>query len=313
MSQQALFTLQPPVPLHGEIAGNLKLVGCPTGSLGGDGAPSGPRLDPGCEFECVHCPLCLGKGGDEGNFRVDGPASSWRSAIARMQRRPGSASGASACVALGAGDPYQFSSVQSLRTLRTLRELASGRGHSVRLTTRSARVKGDVHLLRAIAAHNDLRISLAVISLDDRIHEGLEGKTSSPEDRLEALRQLVSAGLCAGVRIDPVIPGLTDSLASLERVIRAARESEARFVSFRIFSLRDRPKERFLSYVKENHADLYFRYRRFCGERGEIPESYRRLIATRVRTLKLKYGYGSRRYPAGRESRGREPIQLGFL
>lgn len=211
----------------------------------------------------------------------------------------------------GGGDLYQVEEVQSGRTQKRLEELGLRRGLAVSITTRSARVQRDVSLFRKIASRNRLSVGIALTSLSEQLHRELEPQASEPKARLEALRRLASAGIRTGLCIAPIIPGLTDSLNCLEGLMRAGQENGAAFVTFRVLRLREATAVDFLEWVKEKQPGLYFRFRRFCQSEPEVPESYRRLIATRVKTLKLKYGFvGERRH---RPDQPLEGVQLRLL
>ena len=55
----------------------------------------------------------------------------------------------------------------------------------------------------------------------------VEPGTANPFHRLRAMRTLREAGVHAGVLMAPVLPGITDSVASIEAVAAAAREHNA--------------------------------------------------------------------------------------
>src|SRR6267378_4325945 len=55
--------------------------------------------------------------------------------------------------------------------------------------------------------------------------------TANPFHRLRAMRTLREAGVTAGVFMAPVLPGLTDSAASIEAVAAAARDHKAAYFS----------------------------------------------------------------------------------
>jgi len=63
----------------------------------------------------------------------------------------------------------------------------------------------------------------------------LEPRTSSPQARLDAIRQLRSAGIPTGVMVAPIIPGLTDH--EVPRIVDACAKAGAQFAAYTIVRL----------------------------------------------------------------------------
>jgi len=63
----------------------------------------------------------------------------------------------------------------------------------------------------------------------------LEPRTSSPQARLDAIKQLRSAGVPTGVMVAPVIPGLTDH--EIPKILEACVKAGAQFAGYTIVRL----------------------------------------------------------------------------
>src|SRR5947207_7567257 len=109
----------------------------------------------------------------------------------------------------GVTDPYQPIERKLCITRGCLEVLAKFR-NPVAIITKNRLVTRDINLLRNLAAHDAVAVNISVISLDSNLQRVLEPRTSSPQARLDAIRQLRSAGVPTGVMVAPVIPGLTD-------------------------------------------------------------------------------------------------------
>src|SRR5207248_8879075 len=109
----------------------------------------------------------------------------------------------------GVTDPYQPVE-KKLRITRGCLEVLAKFRNPVAIITKNRLVTRDVDLLRGLAAHNAVAVNVSVTSLDSNLQRVLEPRTSSPQARLDAIRQLRSAGVPTGVMVAPVIPGLTD-------------------------------------------------------------------------------------------------------
>lgn len=129
----------------------------------------------------------------------------------------------------GVTDPYQPLEKELAVTRQCLEVLARCR-NPVMIITKNAGVLRDLDLLRELARWDCVSVSLSVNSLDADLARGMEPRTSSPRQRLDAVRLLNEAGVPAGVLAGPVIPGLNDT--ELPAVIQAANEVGARWVTY---------------------------------------------------------------------------------
>jgi DNA repair photolyase len=105
----------------------------------------------------------------------------------------------------------------------------------VAIITKNRLVTRDVDLLHDLAARNAVAVNISVTSLDSNLQRVLEPRTSSPQARLDAIRQLRSAGIPTGVMVAPIIPGLTDH--EVPRILDACAKAGAQFASYTIVRL----------------------------------------------------------------------------
>jgi DNA repair photolyase len=134
----------------------------------------------------------------------------------------------------GVTDPYQPVERKLGITRGCLEVLARFR-NPVAIITKNRLVTRDVDLLRDLAAHNGVAVNISVTSLDSNLQRVLEPRTSSPQARLDAIRQLRSAGIPTGVMVAPIIPGLTDH--EVPKIMDACAKSGAQFAGYTIVRL----------------------------------------------------------------------------
>jgi DNA repair photolyase len=84
--------------------------------------------------------------------------------------------------------------------------------------------------LRLFAEHpGRVHVQLGMTTVDDRVRKLLEPKAAGVADRLSTLRDLVSYGVRAEIRMDPLVPELTDTQESFvplcEEIRRAGVEN----------------------------------------------------------------------------------------
>ena len=181
----------------------------------------------GCEHGCIYCYarpthawLGLSPGLDFESrlfYKPDAPEQLKRE-LAKPGYRP-------ATLVLGANtDPYQPLE-RKLRITRRLLEVLHDCRHPVAVTTKSALVVRDLELLSEMAARRLAAVQISITTLDANLARRLEPRAASPHRRLEAIDELVQAGVPTGVLVSPLIPGLTDR--EMERVLDAAARAGA--------------------------------------------------------------------------------------
>jgi DNA repair photolyase len=132
-------------------------------------------------------------------------------------------------------------------------EVAAECRQPVGIITKNALVVRDMDLLRELAAHRAVRVSLSITTLDAQLARLMEPRTSSPEARLRALRELHDAGIPTNVMMAPIIPGLNDS--EIPTVLQAAREAGAQTAGYVLLKLATTVREVFLDWLKRTYPD----------------------------------------------------------
>lgn len=138
-------------------------------------------------------------------------------------------------IAMGANtDPYQPIE-RTYRVTREILEVLARTNHPVGIVTKSALVTRDIDLLAPMAEKGLVKVALSVTTLDRKLARSMEPRASTPDKRLEAIRQLSAAGIPVSVLVAPVIPAIND--AEIEAILKAARSagaSEAGYILLRL-------------------------------------------------------------------------------
>ena len=193
-------------------------------------------------------------------------------------------------IALGtATDPYQPAERRYEVTRGILEEFARHRGFELGIVTKSNLIVRDLELLQRVARLNRLSVHITVTTLDVNLARVLEPRAPRPDLRLDAVRTLAQAGLRVGVSCCPVIPGITDSPADLEAVIRAASESGADYVFANPLFLKPCSAAVFLPFLEQNFPHLADTYRKRYQDRAFLPAAYARRLSQLIAHLREKY------------------------
>jgi DNA repair photolyase len=134
----------------------------------------------------------------------------------------------------GVTDPYQPVEKRLRITRRCLEVLAKFR-NPVAIITKNRLVTRDVDLLQKLAKFDAVAVNISITSLDPKLQRVLEPRTSSPEARLDAIKQLRAARIPVGVMVAPIIPGLTDHEAP--KILEACAQAGAQFAGYTIVRL----------------------------------------------------------------------------
>jgi len=207
--------------------------------------------------------------------------------LAQELRRPGLQG---EHITLGtATDPYQPVEGRYKLTRGAL-SLLRDHANPVSLLTKSPMIVRDVDLLADIARQTSAEVFFSITTVDLDLWRTVEPGTANPFHRLRAMRTLREAGVPAGVMMAPVLPGLTDSVASIEAVAAAARDHQAAYFSATALRLAPHVKEFYLGFVGDEYPDLLPRYKRaYPGTYA--PLDYRSKLDERIQRIRKQYGF----------------------
>jgi DNA repair photolyase len=160
-----------------------------------------------------------------------------------------------------ATDPYQPVEGR-YRLTRGALGLLGEHANPVSLLTKSPMIVRDVDLLVELSRVASAEVFFSITTVDLDLWRTVEPGTASPFHRLRAMRTLREAGIRAGVLMAPVLPGLTDSSASIEAVAAAAREHQAAYFAANALRLAPHVKEFYMGFIGDRYPELLARYER---------------------------------------------------
>lgn len=188
-----------------------------------------------------------------------------------------------------ATDSYQPCEGRYRITRRALEAMRDFR-NPLSVVTKSTLVLRDGDVLADLAQYADVSVHFTITTLDPEVWRAVEPGTAPPWKRLEVMRRLVDRGVRCGVFIAPVLPGITDSVESLEAVISGAKDHGATHVWASPLRLAPLVKEHYFNFVDEVYPLLLQRYERaYSGTNA--PQAYQDAIQERVDRILTQYGY----------------------
>jgi DNA repair photolyase len=222
-------------------------------------------------------------------------------------------------IAIGtATDPYQPAERRYGLTRSMLEVFAKLGGLDLSITTKSNLITRDIDVLKEINRRSKLSLNFSLITINRKLQRILEPRAPRPELRLRALQELAATGIRCHLLMMPMIPGLTDSPAAIESVIKAAKLAGASEVWWRSLFLKPAAARRFVPFIKDRFPGLAPRIEEFYARATYVPRVYDDKLAEVFDRLRRKHGFGVKREEdampphADRTPRPRPSFQLSL-
>ena len=175
------------------------------------------------------------------------------------------------------------------RSLEALCEFANPVG----VITKGPMVVRDADVLREIGRRAQCTVCVSVPTVDEDAWRALEPGTAHPLQRLRAVRELVDAGIRAGVLMNPIVPGISSKPALIERTVKAIADHGAQFVGCNVLFLEGGTRDHFMQFLEREFPHLVDGYQQlYAGKYA--PKAYRAEVRQVVGLLRAKYGLNTR-------------------
>ena len=235
----------------------------------------------GCEHGCIYCfarpshayhDLSPGLDFETKLFAKPDAARLLRETLAKPGYRP-------APIAMGTNtDPYQPIEARC-RITRQILEVCLETRHPLLITTKSDRVLRDLDLIAEMARARLIAVGISVTSLDPALSRQLEPRAASPAKRLDALEQLVAAGVPTHVSVAPVIPSITDCF--IESILERAAARGVRAATWIVIRLPHEVAPLFREWLQvhfsERAGKVMATIREMRGGRDNDPDFFTRM------------------------------------
>lgn len=191
-----------------------------------------------------------------------------------------------------ATDPYQPAERKFEITRAILQRLAYEKGLSIEIITKSALIRRDIEVLKALNEQHHLTVHISLITTDMRLIKIFEARTPTPRVRLKALKELTSAGIEAGLIVAPILPGITDNVRQISLLFAAAKRAGAHFVHPSPLRLYQGVRPFFLPVLERHFPELLEKYLNAYSKSISAPKRYTKLVHNRFARIGRRYGIG---------------------
>jgi DNA repair photolyase len=183
-------------------------------------------------------------------------------------------------VALGTNtDPYQWVEKQYELLPGVWEAMRDSRTPSSVLT-KSPLLLRDLELFRQIP---EFSANLSIPTLDEKAWRASEPHTPHPRKRIEAVAALSSAGIPTGVLVAPLMPGINDSPAQVERILELCTEAGAASIGGICLHLRGEVRQVFMDWLRSYRPDLVPRYEELYARGAYAPRQERERLSALLR------------------------------
>ena len=196
-------------------------------------------------------------------------------------------------VAVGtATDCYQPIEGHYKLTRRSLEALCDFK-NPAGVVTKGPMIVRDKDVLSDLSARAGCSVYISVPCIDEDVWRQLEPGTAHPMQRLRAVRELVDAGVRAGVLMNPIVPGISSRPALMDATMKAIADHGARFVGCNVMFLEGGTRDHFMRWAAGERPELIDGYRQLYA-RKYAPSAYRKEVHTVFNELRRKYGLNGR-------------------
>jgi DNA repair photolyase len=101
----------------------------------------------------------------------------------------------------------------------------------------------DIHFALFQKYPSQIQAQIGLISIDETILAQFEPKAAPPQTRLDQIRRLTESGIATSVRLDPIIPGVTDDDETFTRICEAVSAIGVKMIAASVLFLRPAIKE----------------------------------------------------------------------
>jgi DNA repair photolyase len=262
----------------------------------------------GCEHGCVYCYARPSHAywGYSAGLDFETKLTAKMNAAEVLERELSKPGYSAATIMLGANTDVYQPIERGRKLTRGILEVLEKHSHPVAIVTKSILVLRDLDILSRMAGRGLVKVAISVTTLDRKLARKMEPRASTPDKRIEAIRQLTAAHVPVAVMTAPLIPAVNDH--ELERILETAAAAgavEAAYVLLRLpleisplfqewlqADFPDRAR-RVMSLVRSTRGgkDYVSRF----GERQRGTGPYAEQIAARFQLALKRYGLNKRR------------------
>lgn len=144
-------------------------------------------------------------------------------------------------------DPYNPFE-EKLMLTRSALEQIDNFNFGVAIATKSPLIVRDIDILNRIKSHSPVIIKTTITTLDDELCKKIEPNVALSSERFQAIKELSTNGIFAGILLMPVLPFVNDTEENIIGIVKKASEVGAKFIFAYGMGVT----------LRQNHRDHYY-------------------------------------------------------
>ncbi len=150
---------------------------------------------------------------------------------------------------------------------RQLLQVCLKYGNPVGIISKNSLILRDLDILQDLAAENLVHFYGSITTIDEKLRQKMEPRTTTAANRFKVLKELSEAGIPTGVMMAPIIPGLNNY--EIPQVLKRAAEHGAQNAGYNIVRLNGSIKILFDDWLRKNFPDRADKvWRQICDVHG---------------------------------------------
>ncbi|MES2455384.1 MAG: PA0069 family radical SAM protein [Bacteroidota bacterium] len=154
----------------------------------------------------------------------------------------------------GNTDCYQPAE-RKFRITRQLLEIALEYRQPIGMITKNALILRDIDILSEMAKLNLCMVYVSINSLNEKLRQKMEPRTTTSRQRLKIVEELSKAGIPMGVMVAPLVPGLSDH--EIPAILTTIASAGATSAGYTIVRLNGAIGGIFEDWLRKNYPDRF--------------------------------------------------------
>jgi len=195
-----------------------------------------------------------------------------------------------------ATDPYQPAE-EKYKLIRGVLEEFYNFNSPCFIATKSDLVRRDIDIISKLSSKRLCAVLFTIITLDKELKKLIEPFSPSVERRLDVIRELSEVKIPVNIRIDPILPYITDDPSALEELISIIADLGTRHVISSVLKISKTVWKNFRIFLNKYDRTLIRKYEKLYFKKGfsdlagyrRAETKYRYKVLKRVAELCRKY------------------------
>ncbi|RZM23626.1 MAG: PA0069 family radical SAM protein, partial [Pedobacter sp.] len=154
----------------------------------------------------------------------------------------------------GNTDCYQPAE-RKFRITRQLLHIALEYKQPIGMITKNALILRDTDILQEMAKLNLIMVYVSINSLNEKLRQKMEPRTTTAKQRLKIVEQLSQAGIPMGVMVAPLVPGLSDH--EVPQILKTIAGCGAKSAGYTVVRLNGAIGGIFEDWLRKNFPDRF--------------------------------------------------------